>query len=62
MAKKDELEKVTFKVLKGKNLTGFVHPKTRRLVTANEKGIFEIDSTDKEAIAILSTAKDVTEI
>jgi len=53
---------VTYKVLKNKNFVGFVHPDTRRLVTANDKGEFIVKKSDTKAIAILNNAVDLHEI
>lgn len=53
---------VTYKVLKKKNFVGFVHPDSRRLVTANDKGEFIVKATDEKAIAILENAADVHEV
>jgi hypothetical protein len=57
-----EKKTVTYKVLKNKNFVGFVHPNTRRLVTANDKGEFVINASDEKAIAILENAADVYEV
>lgn len=54
-------ETITYKVLKKKNFVGFVHPDTRRLVTANEQGEFVVKKSDAKAIAILEDAVDVHE-
>lgn len=65
MVKKDETKKdevVKYRVGKTKNFVGFVHPKTRRLITADSNNEFIISIDDKEAIAILEDAIDVNEI
>lgn len=51
----------TFKVLKNKNFVGFVHPETRKFITAVD-GKIEVSVSDKKAIAILEEAADLTEI
>ncbi|EHA4024305.1 hypothetical protein JKN54_000783 [Enterococcus faecalis] len=51
----------TFKVLKYKNFVGFVHPETRKFITAID-GKIEVSASDKKAIAILEEAADLTEI
>ncbi|HHZ7163195.1 TPA: hypothetical protein ACWLYM_000756 [Enterococcus faecalis] len=51
----------TFKVLKNKNFVGFVHPETRKFITAFD-GKIEVGVSDKKAIAILEEAADLTEI
>lgn len=54
-------ETKTFKVLKNKNFVGFVHPETRKFITAVD-GKIEVSVSDKKAIAILEEAADLTEI
>ncbi|EFM71670.1 hypothetical protein EZ054_03225 [Enterococcus faecalis] len=51
----------TFKVLKNKNFVGFVHPETRKFITAVD-GKIEVSVSDKKAITILEEAADLTEI
>lgn len=53
---------VTYKVAKKKNFTGFVHPETRRFITANKKGEFVMKTSDEKAIAILEDAADLHEV
>lgn len=61
--KKVDTEKTaTFKVSKKKNFTGFVHPETRRFITANKKGDFVVKASDEKAIAILEDAADLYEV
>lgn len=65
MVKKDETKKdevVKYRVGKTKNFVGFVHPKTRRFITADSNNEFIISADDKEAIAILEEAIDVNRI
>ncbi len=65
MVKKDETKKdevVKYRVGKTKNFVGFVHPKTRRFITAYSNNEFIISVDDKEAIAILEEASDVNRI
>ena len=50
-----------YRVGKTKNFVGFVHPKTRRFITADSNNEFII-SIDDKAIAILEDAIDVNEI
>ena len=52
----------TFKIHKGRNFTGFVHPDTNRLVTATKPEEFIVDEKDIKAIEILESAKDLYEI
>lgn len=68
MAKKEEIEtkeevavtnKIEFRTHNEANFVGFVHPKTRKLVTVDEDGKLFIDETDTAAIEILTAAKDV---
>lgn len=58
---KSSKEYLTFKVIEGRNFNGFVHPKTRKFVTQN-KGVIKVEATDQEAIAILKSAADVTDV
>ena len=51
-----------YRVGKTKNFVGFVHPKTRRFITADSNNEFIISVDDKEAIAILEEAIDVNRI
>lgn len=51
-----------FKVIDGKNFCGFVDPNTRKMVTANEKGLFVIDAEDAKALAIVQAAADLTDV
>lgn len=46
---------------KNKNFVGFVHPETRKFITAVD-GKIEVSVSDKKAIAILEEAADLTEI
>ncbi|EPH4964268.1 hypothetical protein ACS18B_002260 [Enterococcus hirae] len=65
VVKKDENKKdevVKYRVGKTKNFVGFVHPKTRRFITADSNNEFIISVDDKEAIAILEEASDVNRI
>lgn len=57
-----EVSKITFRVHDGKNFTGFMHPKTRRLVTADKDGLFKVDPTDEAALAILTGAQDTFKV
>ncbi|WP_410172518.1 hypothetical protein [Enterococcus hirae] len=59
-SKKEEV--VKYRVGKTKNFVGFVHPKTRRFITADSNNEFIISVDDKEAIAILEEAIDVNRI
>lgn len=51
-----------FKVIDGKNFCGFVDPKTRKMVTANDKGLFVIDADDVKSLAIVAAAADLTDV
>ncbi|MGM0124687.1 hypothetical protein IGI37_002081 [Enterococcus sp. AZ194] len=55
----EEVTKLEYRTVKGKNFVGFVHPDTRKLITVNEKGRLFVDKTDTKAIAILDAAQDV---
>jgi hypothetical protein len=61
MAKETKETKIEFRVAKDKNFVGFVHPETRRFVTAQNKKFF-VDESDEKAIAILRAAVDIVEI
>ena len=53
MVKKDETKKdevVKYRVGKTKNFVGFVHPKTRRFITADSNNEFIISIDDKEEL------------
>ena len=58
---KKEAEVRTYKVLEGKNFNGFVHPATRKFITAKD-GIIKVMVSDDKAIAILNGAADVTDV
>lgn len=58
----EKAKTVTFKVQKKKNFVGFMHPDTRRFITANKDGEFVIDEKDVKALAILRDAIDVFEV
>ncbi|OQO68428.1 hypothetical protein BH747_12175 [Enterococcus villorum] len=60
--KSKKVEVVKYRVSKTKNFVGFVHPKTRKFVTADLNKEFIIPKDDKEAIAILEEAADVNRI
>ena len=46
-------KEVTYRVLDKKNFVGFMHPKTKKFITANENNEFVVSEDDKEAIEIL---------
>ncbi|MFR2457408.1 MAG: hypothetical protein ACLS8G_14615 [Enterococcus faecalis] len=50
-------KEVTYRVLDKKNFVSFMHPKTKKFITANENNEFVV-SDDKEAIEILERAAD----
>lgn len=60
--KKVAVKTITYRTHDNVNFTGFMHPKTRRLVTVDKKGEITVKETDTEAIAILGGAKDVFKI
>ncbi|MGX7132354.1 hypothetical protein ACWOB3_07720 [Enterococcus songbeiensis] len=60
-AKKEVSGVQTFKIIEGRNFNGFMHPATRKFVT-EKNGMIKVDATDKEAIEILKSAADVTDI
>lgn len=51
-----------FKVVDKKNFVGFMHPGTKKFVTANKERLFEILETDKKALAIAEAASDLTNV
>ena len=68
MAEKTESKKVKkantieFRVAKEKNFVGFMHPKTKKFITANENNEFVVSEDDKEAIEILERAADTFKV
>lgn len=57
----EEKEYRTYKVLEDRNFNGFIHPKTRKFITEKD-GLIKVSADDAQAIAILSSAADVTDI
>lgn len=58
---KKAAEMRTYKVIEGRNFNGFMHPATRKFVTAKD-GMIQVPADDTKAIAILTTAADVTDV
>ena len=54
-------KEVTYRVLDKKNFVGFMHPKTKKFITANENNEFVVSEDDKEAIEILERAAEIVE-
>lgn len=61
-AAKPAVKTITFKVQKGKNFVGFLHPDTRRFFAANDNGEFVVSEEDVKALEILKKAADVFEV
>ncbi|MEQ7215608.1 hypothetical protein ABQD61_06950 [Enterococcus asini] len=58
---KKAAEMRTYKVIEGRNFNGFMHPATRKFVTAKD-GMIQVPADDAKAIAILTAAADVTDV
>lgn len=58
---KKAAEMRTYKVIEGRNFNGFMHPATRKFVTAKD-GMIQVPANDVKAIAVLTTAADVTDV
>lgn len=55
-------KEVTYRVLDKKNFVGFMYPKTKKFITANENNEFIVSEDDKEAIEILESAADTFKV
>lgn len=58
----EEVKEITYRTHDNANFTGFMHPKTRRLVTVDKNKEIKVKETDADAIEILSGAKDVFKV
>lgn len=62
VATEEEVKEITYRTHDNANFTGFMHPKTRRLVTVDKNKEIKVKETDADAIEILGGAKDVFKV